>query len=77
MEFVPVTENSSKAEITFKNGYKVVVRQGTGTATTVGAPYELQCIPQNATISDDIIGYLTSEEITELMYEIQLLNKIS
>lgn len=77
LEFKPITEKSSKAELTFKNGYTVVVASGTGTATTVGSPYQLECVPQNATISDDVIGYLTSEEVTELMYEIQNLTKVN
>ena len=77
MEFVPDENGSSIAKLKFKNGYTVVVSKGTGTTTTIGSPYQLECVPQNANISDDIIGYLTEDEVTELMYEIQSLKKIS
>lgn len=77
MEFIPNTNGSSSAQLKFKNGYTVVVSKGTGTATTIGSPYQLECVPVNARISDDVIGYLTSDEVTEIMYEIQCLKKIS
>lgn len=77
LKFISNSQGTQIAELTFKNGYTVVVTQGTGTVTTVGSPYQLECIPQNANISDDVIGYLTSDEVTELMYEIQSLKKVS
>lgn len=77
LEFTSNEDGSSVAKLKFKNGYEVVVSKGTGTATTIGSPYQLECIPQNANISDDVIGYLTEEEVTEIMYEIQSLKKIS
>ena len=70
-----VFENNT-ASLKFKNGYTVVVRTGRGTATTVGSPYEFELVPVNSIVSDDRIGYLTEEEITQLMYEAQSLAKL-
>lgn len=71
-----VFDQSDKAGIKLRNGYTVVVRKGKGTATTVGAPYEFELVPQNSIISDDRIGYCTEEDITQLMYESQSLPKV-
>ena len=68
------TGNESVYE--FPNGYKVIVRTGKGTATTVGAPYELELVPLNSVISDDRIGYCTDEEIKDLLNEISRLPRI-
>ena len=66
----------NQASLKLKNGYTVVVRTGRGTATTVGSPYEFELVPVNSIVSDDRIGYLTEEEITQLMYEAQSLAKL-
>lgn len=68
--------DKGKASLKFKNGYTVIVRTGKGTATTVGTPYEFELIPVNSIISDDRIGYLTDEDVTQLMYEVQSLSKL-
>ena len=64
------------ATLKTKNGYTVVVRTGKGTATTVGSPYELEIIPTNSLISDDIIGYCSEDDITQLINDVQSLPKI-
>lgn len=74
--FEDLVFESNKADIKLRNGYTVVVRKGKGTATTVGSPYEFELIPQNSIISDDIIGYLTEEDITQLICESESLPKI-
>lgn len=66
----------NQASLKLKNGYTVVVRTGRGTATTVGSPYEFELVPVNSIVSDDRVGYLTEEEITQLMYEAQSLAKL-
>lgn len=68
--------NNNEASIKFKNGYKVIVRTGQGTATTIGSKYEFEMIPLNSKVADDLVGYCTEEDITELMYEVQSLTKI-
>ena len=68
--------NNNEASLTFKNGYQVVVRTGKGTATTVGAKYEVEMIPLNLKVMDDRVGYCTEDDVTELMYEIQQLTKL-
>lgn len=68
--------NNNEASLTFKNGYQVVVRTGKGTATTVGAKYEVEMIPLNSKVMDDRVGYCTEDDVTELMYEIQQLTKL-
>ena len=74
--FKDLVFEKNQASLKLKNGYTVVVRTGRGTATTVGSPYEFELIPMNSVICDDKIGYLTEEEITQLMYEVQSLSKI-
>ena len=54
----------------------MVVRTGKGTATTVGAKYEVEMIPINSKVMDDRVGYCTEDDVTELMYEIQSLTKL-
>lgn len=68
--------DNNEASITFNNGYRVVVRTGKGTATTVGAKYEVEMIPINSKVMDDRVGYCTEDDVTELMYEIQSLTKL-
>ena len=68
--------DNNEASLTFKNGYQVVVRTGKGTATTVGAKYEVEMIPLNSKVMDDRVGYCTEDDVTELMYEIQQLTKL-
>ena len=74
--FKDLVFENNQASLKLKNGYTVVVRTGRGTATTVGSPYEFDLIPKNSVISDDKIGYLTDEDITQLMYEAASLTKI-
>ena len=76
LAFKDLIWSSDKASIELKNGYTVVVRTGKDTATTVGAKYEFELIPQNSIISDDRIGYCTEEDITELIHEAQSLPKL-
>jgi len=68
--------NNNEASLTFKNGYQVVVRTGKGTATTVGAKYEVEMIPLNSKVMDDRVGYCTEDDVTEILYEIQQLTKL-
>ena len=68
--------DNNKASLIFNNGYQVIVRTGKGTATTVGAKYEVEMIPINSKIMDDRVGYCTEDDVTEILYEIQSLNKL-
>lgn len=74
--FKDLVFENNQASLKLKNGYTVVVRTGRGTATTVGSPYEFELVPMNSVVCDDKIGYLTDEDITQLMYEVQGLSKL-
>ena len=67
--FKDLVFNDGVAELNLGNGYTVIVRQGKGTATTYGAPYEFQLVPANPIVADDIVGYCTEDDITTLIYE--------
>jgi hypothetical protein len=68
--------DNNEASLTFRNGYQVVVRTGKGTATTIGAKYEVEMIPMNSKVMDDRVGYCTEDDVTEILYEIQQLTKL-
>lgn len=74
--FKDLSFKDNQASLKMKNGYTVVVRTGKGTATTVGSPYEFEVIPMNSIISDDIIGYCSEDDITQLLHDVQALPKI-
>lgn len=66
------------ARMSFKNDYGIsVITGGYGSASK---PYEIAVlykgeITYNTHITDDVIGYLTSDEVTEIMFKIQELKK--
>lgn len=67
-----------RARLKFKNGYGVSVITGKGTYTNNSDEYELavlkgEYICYDTPITDDVIGYLSKDEVTELMKQIQLL----
>lgn len=66
------------ARINFNNGYGVNVITGTDTYTTEDKPYELAALKDNELcydthITNDVLGYLTEEDVTKYMIEIQKL----
>ena len=53
---------------------------GKGTATAIGAPYEIQILPipkGDTYLSDDITGYLNKREVEVSLQEAQRLKNVS
>ena len=67
--FKSLVFNNNVAKLNLKNGYTVIVRTGRGTAHTYGAPYEFELVPSNPIVAEDIVGYCTEEDITQLIHE--------
>lgn len=71
--FQDLSFQANKAEMTFPNGYSITVLTGRGSATNTENPYELIMNPINQTISDEPIGYLDENGVSQIMKEIQSL----
>ena len=69
--FEDLTFENNEANITFPNGYSAKV-----TIHRTLNPYQIECIPVNQQISDEPIAYLTQEEVTQIMKEIQSLRPL-
>ena len=66
------------ASMEFPNGYGISVVSGYGAYSNAESPYEIAVlyggeICYDTEITSDVIGYLTSEEVTEYMNQIQSL----
>lgn len=73
--FLPTVK---RASLKFKNGYGVSVITGKGTYTNNSDEYELAVLKDGeicygTPITDNVIGYLSKDEVTEFMKQIQLL----
>lgn len=77
--FHEISPEYFQAKHTFRNGYTVLIRYGKGTATTIGAPYEVQVIPLppkgHTYLSDDIVGYSTADDCNVMLQEVAHLKK--
>lgn len=77
LEFKESEPGLKVARFTFSNGYTAIVRTGKKSVHTYGAPYDIECSPNNQNISDGLIGYCSEEQIKEILYEIQHLPKLT
>lgn len=64
--------------IGFKNGYEASIITGQYTHTDVEHPYELAVLKDgevcyDTPITDDVIGYLTADEVGEILEKIEAL----
>jgi hypothetical protein len=64
------------ARLNFDNGYGVSIISGYGANGSTVAPYELAVLKDDdlcydTEITDDVIGYLTPDMVTEYMIKIQ------
>jgi hypothetical protein len=80
LEFKPhITMNGIMSRIMFENGYGASVVKGEYTYGGKDGLYELAVLDKDGKlcydtpITDDVIGYLTQQEVTDLMIEIQKL----
>ena len=82
LEFKQRTNNlgyHTQAEMEFENGYGVSVITGKGAYSSLSSPYEMAILYKGAItyssgITNDVIGYLDEEEVTDYMEKVQLLN---
>lgn len=70
----------TRARVNFDNGYGASVVTGPGVYSDSEHPYELAVIFNNSVcydtdITDDVIGHLNEEEVTELLNRIEALPK--
>ena len=68
--------DGQQASLQFENGFGVSVIKGFGSYSDEDSPYELAVLWGNqlcysTPITNDVMGYLTSEEVTEIMKQIQ------
>ena len=68
--------DGKRAYLEFPNKYGVSVITGYGSYSDEDSPYELAVILNGGLcydthITNDVMGYLTSEEVTEIMKQIQ------
>lgn len=77
LDFIESEPGLKVARFTFPNGYTAIVRTGKKSVHTYGAPYDIECSPNNQNISDGLIGYCSEEQINEILYEIQHLPKLT
>ena len=69
---------SKAASLTFCNGYGVSVIAGEMAYSNDERPYELAVLKDgdlcyDTEITDDVLGYLTEQDVTEVMKKVQLL----
>jgi hypothetical protein len=81
IEFKPTTYHRGVcSETYFRNGYGVSVIKHTGSYGGNDGLYELAVLKDNALcydteITSDVIGYLTPDDVTEIMIKVQELKK--
>jgi len=71
----PIIPFGQHAEMEFKNGYGISVVNGRGAYSRTGT-YEVAVLYNgdlcyNTDITDDVLGYQTPEQVTEVMRRIQ------
>lgn len=82
LEFNKKSDNfdlGEQARLFFDNGYGISVITGHGGYSTEDKPYEIAVLFNNelcytTEITDDVIGWLTADEVSEIMIKIQQLN---
>ena len=67
---------NTQAEMNFKNDYGVSVITGEGAYSSDSEPYEVAIkykgsLTYNTPITDDVIGYQTEDDVTEIMKQVQ------
>lgn len=72
----PEWKTAEGAHIEFDNRYGVSVITGHGSYTDEASPYELAVLYEgelcyNTHITQDVVGWLTEDKVTELMKQIQ------
>ena len=70
-------KDGQQARLQFENGFGVSVITGFGSYSNEDSPYELAVLWEDqlcysTPITNDVMGYLTSEEVTEIMKQIQI-----
>lgn len=70
--------NGVQTIINFPNNYGASIISGRGTYENKEKPFELAVLYENelsynTPIADDVIGYLTDEEVNEILYQIKSL----
>ena len=78
LEFIDkdIVVPSQMAKLEFDNGYGVSVITGYGAYGSTNAPYELAVLKDgslcyNTEITNDVIGYLTPDDVTDYMKQVQ------
>lgn len=76
------SKTARQACVTFNNGYEVSVLFGNDFYSDGKSTYEVACMkngnvyyPKGTSFEHDVVGYVTKEEVTNLMKEIQDLPK--
>lgn len=74
----PAGMGGTRARVDFKNGYGASVITGEMFYTSEGAPYELAVFKDGSIcyetpITDDVLGYLTAEEVEATLTKIEAL----
>lgn len=67
---------NTQAEINFDNGFGVSVITGDSAYSSEGAPYEVAVlydgeITYSTPITNNVLGYQTAEEVTDIMKQVQ------
>jgi len=72
LRFAPVdwARETDEAKVKLKNGYTVKVLRGKGAVHTYGAPYEASITPITRETTEDSIGYLSEEQLIQLINEV-------
>lgn len=78
LEFIDkdIVVPSQMAKLEFDNGYGVSVITGYGAYGSTNAPYELAILKHGSLcydtkITNDVIGYLTPDDVTDYMKQVQ------
>ena len=78
LEFIDkdIVVPSQMAKLEFDNGYGVSVITGYGAYGSTNAPYELAVLKDGSLcydteITNDVIGYLTPDDVTDYMKQVQ------
>ena len=77
LEFIDKYDTNGKmSTLEFDNGYGISVITGYGTYADTENPYEIAVLKDGSLcydteITDDVIGYLTPNDVTEYMIKIQ------
>lgn len=76
----PADESGTQATMDFDNGYGVSVITGRMFYTSGATPYEVAVLKNGALcydtpVTEDVIGWNTSEDVTKIMAQVQTLNQ--